>query len=124
MIDCSTCSVLDCKFNSTNPKKSCSMYKPYMTSKQALHCMKFNCELAACEECDVYGMMGTDHCFEDACREAIKALEKQIPKKPIIITNLMTKHVSAHCSICDTDITYYSSEENYCHNCGQAIKWE
>lgn len=56
--------------------------------------------------------------------EIKKALEKQIPKKPIIKTNLMTKHVSAHCSICDTDITYYLSEENYCHNCGQAIKWE
>lgn len=60
----------------------------------------------------------------EALKMAIEALEKQIPKKPIIITNLMTKHVSAHCSICDTDITYYSSGENYCHNCGKALKWE
>lgn len=52
----------------------------------------------------------------------VNVLEKQIPKKPII--KRMIKHISAHCSICDTDITYYSSEENYCHKCGQAIKWE
>lgn len=56
--------------------------------------------------------------------EIKEILEKQILKKPIIITNLMTKHVFAHCSICDTDITYYSSGENYCHNCGKALKWE
>lgn len=62
--------------------------------------------------------------FAIAQNVAIEALEKQIPKKPIIKTNLMTKHVSAHCSICDTDITFYSSGENYCHNCGQAIKWK
>lgn len=53
-----------------------------------------------------------------------EALEKQIPQKPIIKTNLMKRHVSAYCSICYTDITFYLSEESYCHNCGQAIKWE
>lgn len=82
MIDCSTCSVLGCQFNATNPKKSCEMYKPYMTPRIALHCMKVNCAMALCENCDIYGTVGTDHCFEDACREAIESLKKQISKEP------------------------------------------
>lgn len=62
--------------------------------------------------------------IREALQTLVEAGEKQIPKKPIISKNLMTKHVSAHCSICGTDITYYSSEEHYCHSCGQALKWE
>lgn len=94
-----------------------------MTVKQATHCMKFNCELAVCEECDLYGTVGTDHCFEDACREAIKALEKQIPKKvkQSIVDGKMARRCPNNCEI--TYITQYASI-NYCPYCGQAIKWE
>lgn len=96
-----------------------------MTEKQAIHCMKFNCELAVCEKCDLYGTVGTDHCFEDACRKAIEALDKQIPKKPI-----PQDEDCLECPNCDSFIGYASEckDENYqvdyCSNCGQAIKWE
>lgn len=120
MIDCSTCSVLGCQFNATNPKKSCEMYKPYMTPKIALHCMKYSCEMAVCENCDIYGIVGTDHCFDDACREAIKALEKQIPKEPIgrLCPNCGSK---THTDCGDSFLDY---SLDYCPNCGQALKWE
>lgn len=96
-----------------------------MTEKQALHCMKFNCESAVCEECDVYGTVGTDHCFEDACREAIKALEKQIPKE--VSTMKYRNDYNWTCNSCNTTfeyIRYTADKPNYCPNCGQAIKWE
>lgn len=127
MIDCGTCSVLDCQFNSTNPKKCCSMYKPYMTPQNALHCMKFNCEMALCEECDIYGTVGTDHCFEDACREAIEALEKQIPRRVDIWNGQYScpncKRLFGNKKDIDTAKMFISSVK-YCNYCGQAIKWE
>lgn len=46
-----------------------------MTVEIALHCMKTSlCELQ-CQECPMYGKVGTDHCDEAAHRLAIKALE-------------------------------------------------
>lgn len=129
MIDCSNCSVLGCQFNAIIPKKSCEMYKPYMTPKTALHCMKFNCEMAVCENCDIYGTVGTDHCFDDACREAMKALEKQIPKNLVCIEDKFL-----HCPCCDEALSYkwekYPTEKinldwlKFCWNCGQKIMWD
>lgn len=98
-----------------------------MTEKQTIHCMKFNCELAVCEECDLYGTVGTDHCFEDACREAINALEKQIPKE---LTNIRKVkeydgYDMGNCPVCGEplDNSFYENLK-YCFVCGQAIKWE
>lgn len=53
-----------------------------MTEQIAIHCLKaIICE-EVCEECELYGQTGTDHCEVDAVRIAISALEKQIPYKP------------------------------------------
>ena len=45
--------------------------------KNALHCLKAMIDEAVCEECDLYGTTGTDHCEKDCVRVAIKALEQQ-----------------------------------------------
>ena len=98
-----------------------------MTEKQAIHCMKFNCELAVCEECDLYGTVGTDHCFEDACREAINALEKQIPKKVIFVHPLQKDDNGDYmCPSCKSGTVYdaYGNRSPYCHYCGQALEWK
>ena len=42
-----------------------------------LHCLKSMIDEAACEECPLYGMTGTDHCKKDCVRLAINALEKE-----------------------------------------------
>ena len=53
-----------------------------------------------------------------AKHEAIKALEKQIPKKPIEKEFHNMPHCS--CPICEGGLYY---EQEYCDECGQALKW-
>lgn len=60
------------------------------------------------------------------CREVIhKALEKQIPKKPLekeVIGVSMTGYkYKGHCPKCSAAVSQYTG--NYCPNCGQAIDW-
>ncbi len=45
--------------------------------ENALHCLKVMIDEEVCEECDLYGTTGTDHCEKDCVRVAIKALEQQ-----------------------------------------------
>ena len=47
--------------------------------ENALHCLKVMIDEEVCEECNLYGTTGTDHCEADCVRVAIKALE-QLPK--------------------------------------------
>lgn len=44
-------------------------------NNNALHCLRVMVEEEVCEECELYGTTGTDHCEEDCVREAIEALE-------------------------------------------------
>ena len=51
-----------------------------------------------------------------------KALEKQIPKKPIILgyrEGRGVNTISYTCPICHKHI----SRDNFCKNCGQALDW-
>ncbi len=48
---------------------------------------------------------------------AIKALEKQIPKKP-------PNHDRMVCPSCNSKARYGHPYEYYCPHCGQAILWE
>ena len=45
---------------------------------------------------------------------AKKAVEKQIPKKPIYWH---------YCAVCASDIAGIKGSGNYCFRCGQAIDW-
>ena len=58
--------------------------------------------------------------FQDMCRTAIAALEKQIPKKPNITLRGTTGwNTESHCPVCKTMV-----HSGYCSGCGQAIDWE
>ena len=43
--------------------------------KSAIHCMRTSQDIEVCEECPIYGEVGTDHCFVDSCRIAEKSLK-------------------------------------------------
>ena len=45
--------------------------------ENALHCLKVMIGEEVCEECNLYGTTGTDHCEADCVRTAIEALEQQ-----------------------------------------------
>jgi predicted RNA-binding Zn-ribbon protein involved in translation (DUF1610 family) len=56
-------------------------------------------------------------------RTIIEALEKQIPKKPIVHgfrEGREVNTISFTCPICNKHI----GRENYCKHCGQALLWE
>ena len=53
--------------------------------------------------------------FNDVADE----LEKQIAKKPVIWAD-----GTEHCPYCEHDLTYISSEDEYCCRCGQKLNLE
>lgn len=58
---------------------------------------------------------------DEAVNVALKALEKQIPKKVRITTS------TKRCSVCGRQLSGIGNihpERNYCQRCGQAIDWE
>lgn len=55
--------------------------------KNALHCLKVMIDEEVCEECDLYGTTGTDHCEADCVRVAIKALEQEPKTRQWIFVN-------------------------------------
>lgn len=53
-----------------------------------------------------------------------KALEKQMPKKPIQHGKSGDDDCWFECPVCTEYITgYFECDDNYCVNCGQAIDW-
>ena len=85
-----------------------------MTIEQALETIKYEVD----EEC---------HCgyIENELRLAMTALEKQIPKKGIMIDDDYSSVLS--CPNCRKPIVNVWNiakyEPNYCHYCGQALDW-
>lgn len=60
----------------------------------------------------------------DTVDVAIKALEKQIPKEPIIVHPLQENDNGEFaCPICKTG-ALVKKIDKFCWGCGQAIKWE
>lgn len=64
---------------------------------------------------------GGDESFDKkrkiAINNAIKAVEKQIPKKPV-----RKEFGKFYCSVCD-DFLLHSNATKYCSRCGQAVDW-
>ena len=54
---------------------------------------------------------------------AIEALEKQIPKKPII-KKWSGGNKTYNCPSCDCDYNRFYISKEYCMYCGQKIDWE
>lgn len=48
----------------------------------------------------------------------IEGLEKQVAKKPVIWAD-----GTEHCPYCEYNLTYISSEDEYCCRCGQRLDW-
>ena len=90
-----------------------------MTYEKALQSVLTYC----IEEC---GKMDAHRCENKECVEApvIKALKKQIPKKPLHM------HKNYYCPICKEDgwmlwdDAIPNDMDKYCGKCGQAIDWE
>ena len=90
-----------------------------MTNEEALQSVLMYCS----EEC---GKIDTCRCESKECVEAvvIKALKKQIPKKP---TRTRGKYGHTECVCCGWVVESFCGDlEQYpfCPNCGQAIDWE
>ena len=89
-----------------------------MTYEEALQSVLMYCS----EEC---GKMDARRCENKESVEAavIKALEKQIPKKPLHM------HKNYYCPICKEDgwmlwdDAIPNDMDKYCGKCGQAIDW-
>lgn len=82
--------------------------------KNALYCLKVMIDEEVCEECDLYGTTGTDHCEADCVRVAIQALEQEPAGHWIIMSDRYIK-----CSECG-HITKTESPDiyNFCMVCG------
>lgn len=85
--------------------------------REAICCIKSFTDDTVCEECDNY-----DRCDRtmviDNTRTAIEALEKQLPKKPIVVSNsLYNKYQCPRCN------DYICDGEPICLKCKQPIDW-
>lgn len=59
--------------NEMKRNRRCDMTKE--EKKNVLHCLKVMADEEVCEECDLYGTTGTDHCEFDCVKLAIEAIE-------------------------------------------------
>lgn len=96
-----------------------------MTESEAIEELKYDCnELGKAIPCDTsWGCS-----FKNAYGMAIKALEKQIPKKPIFNHNLSDTLSVFHCECGNTikishdvGIMKNNNVPNYCIKCGQKL---
>ena len=124
-----------------------------MTENEAIYCLKADSESHSevCEECNLHGLVGCDHCQNDAIEVAIKALEevqqyreigtpeecreavdKQTAKKPYlqpVQKNECREDECWECPSCDSFLGYEVDcrdehyRENNCPNCGQKLDW-
>lgn len=86
-----------------------------MTAREALEALKI-------EQIQIEGKAVRVAKFFEGISVANKALEKQIPKKPIILGYREGREVntiSYLCPICNK----HTSRENFCKYCGQALDW-
>lgn len=80
-----------------------TMKKVTMTENEAVYCLKADSESHSevCEECDLYGAVGCDHCQNDAIKIAIKALEEvQRWHTSVINPNIKNEFANTSTQIC------------------------
>ena len=106
-----------------------------MTIKEAIMLLNPKTTASALAEIEYYnGFSGKEACIEaieDACRLAIEALEKQVPKS--IYEHMETRlnpevrRDKFRCSVCGFIKEFtdgHTAQYKYCPQCGQAIDWE
>lgn len=83
-----------------------------MTNEEAIRILDPDCK----EVWKAYDGKDMERC-NDACRVAVKALEKQIPKKVILTKTEVTFYQCPRCN------SFISRSNDYCNKCGQALDW-
>nr|DAF50478.1 MAG TPA: Trm112p-like protein [Myoviridae sp. ctuIn11] len=100
-----------------------------MTSKEAKRILHPDTTLEALAEIEFLGGFKgkekSQDAVDEACLMACEALDKQIPQRPI---NLSNATLDAYCAIfrcprCEGRLKM-KSKGAYCDKCGQAIDWE
>lgn len=126
-----------------------------MTENEAKYCLKAQSELhpEICENCQIYGETGNDHCSDDAREVAIKALEelqqyrvgtlKELQRyqaigtpeecraatekqKPMaVVEKTILSSVGEKVGKCPECLGEYLKEYDnpYCPECGQRLDW-
>lgn len=101
-----------------------------MTNEQAIRLLHPDTTAEAIAEIEYkHGFRGKQAAInkiDKACELACKALEKQIPKKPISYDKHYYK-----CPCCEEDLdideddiyVYQEIPPNFCYMCGQALEW-
>ena len=100
-----------------------------MTYEEAMKILHPDTTLTALAEVEYYGGFNGQEAkikaVEEACLLACKALEKQIPKKPIIRKTEdyfgYVKYIL--CPNCE-EVEFGFNQPCFCERCGQAIDWE
>lgn len=94
--------------------------------KNVLHCLKVMADEEVCEECDLYGTTGTDHCEYDCVKMAIKALEQEPKTGYWRAIYQGDEIIDYRCSECEFGSTFGKStyRMNYCPNCGARMVGE
>ena len=57
--------------------------------------------------------------YDEELEVVVEALEKQVAKKLVVWAD-----GTEHCPNCEHDLTYISSEDEYCCRCGQRLESE
>ena len=100
-----------------------------MTHEEAMKILHPNTTLTALAEVEYYGGFNGQEAkikaVEEACLLACEALEKQIPKKPLIRKSEdyfgNVKHTL--CPNCQ-ETEFVFTQPCFCHHCGHALNWE
>lgn len=75
-----------------------------------------------CQDC-IYGKEHPALSCKALLNDALELLKKQVPIAPIVNTNGYGVKFY-YCPNCNIDFYCHSPWDNYCKNCGQAVKWE
>lgn len=121
------------------------------TISQVIYCLKAESERypEVCEECQLYGEVGCDHCYDDVTDIAIKSLKEleqyraigtveelqELKEKSVAIVNgewidTQPSHCNGYyknahvCSNCHDYYTTEYEEMKFCPNCGAKMRAE
>ena len=79
-------------------------------------------DICSHEDCPYYREYNGGKCISAAASDALALLKAQEAVEPVRMNHTENKYRDHYrCPICKEDLSY---EQNYCPECGQAVKWE